>query len=82
MSIENKKANSAKLPVSRRFVVQFENGNEPFWLADWEGDPGRTVIQDNAKRFYYDEAKEALAKAIAENPHRRLVGLIQTVNGG
>lgn len=68
--------------VSKRFVIQFDNGdNPPFWLADWEGDPGRTLLPKNAKRFSsHDDAQLALNDTIKENPHRKLVGYIQPIN--
>jgi len=80
---KNKSQHSVKLPVSCRYVIQFDNGDKPpFWLADIDGDPGRTVVPKHAQKFNsYKEAEEALAKAVAENPHRRLVGFIQPING-
>ena len=33
---------------SGKWIVQLEPG---VWVADIEGDPGRTVVRDNAKRF-------------------------------
>lgn len=45
--------------------------------------PGRTVVPTSAAKFTsFKDAKKALDKAVAENPHRRLVGLIQPINGG
>ena len=37
--------------AGRCFLAMFENGNEPFYLANWEGDPGRTLLKVNAKQF-------------------------------
>jgi len=34
--------------LSREYVVQLQIG---CWIADWEGDPGRTLKLGNAKRF-------------------------------
>ena len=72
----------AKPPVSGScFVVEFKNGNQSFWLADWQGDPGRTLKIENAKKFKNSiGAEKALAKAVAENPHRKLDGWIVPYN--
>ena len=54
------------------YVVYFENGaGEPYFLAGWEGDPGRTLLVENAEK-YPDEvsADEAKKTAIENNPHR------------
>ena len=46
--------------------VQLENG---VWLAEWEGDPGRTLIERQAKEFpNTDDALAALAKARTYHP--------------
>jgi hypothetical protein len=55
------------------YIVEFKNGGSPSWLADWEGDPGRTLVRDSAKTFNTHKlAMQALKKAINENPHRNL----------
>ncbi len=43
-----------------KYLVELERG---CWLADWKGDPGRTVVWANAKRFEKTAAKTALTKA-------------------
>lgn len=44
-----------------KYVVELENN---CWIAEWEGDPGRTIVHTNAQKFdSIDDAKEALAKA-------------------
>ncbi len=30
------------------FIVELE---QDVWIADWDGDPGRTCVESNAKRF-------------------------------
>lgn len=60
-----------------KYIVEFENGGKPCWLAGWSGDPGRTVVRENAYRFNsHKKANTALSKAIKENPHRNLEGKI------
>lgn len=27
------------------------SGDDSWWIADWEGDPGRTTKKENAKRY-------------------------------
>ena len=81
--LENKPldGNDAKLPVSGCcWVVKFENGDSPFWLADWEGDPGRTLKIENAKRFVnFISADKARLEAEKNNPHRKLKGYPHSV---
>ncbi len=44
-----------------RWIVEIEPG---VWLAQWRGDPGRTLQLANAKRFRsLESATHALAKA-------------------
>ena len=44
------------------FLVKLEKN---CWLADWEGDPGRTTVEENAKEFKtFRSAKMALKKAL------------------
>lgn len=43
------------------YIVEIEAG---VWLAPWEGDPGRTLVRDSAKRFRLaSSAFKALSKA-------------------
>ena len=51
------------------YIVELEKG---VWLADWEGDPGRTVIRKNALQFFeLDNAVKALKKAREYREFRR-----------
>lgn len=57
------------------FIVEFENGGSPCWLAPWNGDPGRTVVRKNAKQYKTESAANAaLARAIKRNPSRNFEG--------
>lgn len=57
------------------FIVKFENGNQPFWLADWTGDPGRTLVRENARDFdKHTQAERAMNKTIRNYPDRKLKG--------
>ncbi len=53
-----------------KYIVEFPIG-EKWWLADWEGDPGRTLVKDNAKLFNSERAaKEAIKRIIKRYPYR------------
>jgi hypothetical protein len=42
-------------------IVELENG---VWIAPWNGDPGRTLDRENAKKFdNHKNAKKMLGKA-------------------
>ena len=63
------------------FLAMFENGNEPFYLANWEGDPGRTLLKVNAKQFRTQAlAEKAIKKAVQKHPQRNLVGKVVEYN--
>jgi hypothetical protein len=47
--------------MPRGFVVELQTG---CWLAEWRGDPGRTLKLENAKR-YATEVDAIRAKALA-----------------
>lgn len=53
------------------YTVELEIG---CWIADWEGDPGRTVVKENAQQFNnFVEAKKALEKAREYRPFKEAV---------
>lgn len=55
--------------VRRRFVVKLQDG---CWLADGEGDPPRTLVLSNARRFTTRlKAGRALNDARKYRPFRR-----------
>lgn len=63
-----------------RYIVEFENGGSPFWLAPWDGDPGRTVLKENARVFSNREgAEKALKAAKKQYPERKLKGAVVLV---
>ena len=50
------------------YVVELQEG---CWLAPWNGDPGRTLVLESAKKFNFIlEAEKALEKAKKNNPFR------------
>ena len=51
------------------YVVELQ---ENCWLADVNGDPGRTVLLENAQNFKSkSKAEKALQKAKIDNPYRK-----------
>lgn len=49
------------------WIVKIEKGT---WLAPWDGDPGRTLVESSAKKFKTElTAQKALGRARAL-PHR------------
>ena len=51
------------------YVVELQEG---CWLADVTGDPGRTVLIENAQKFKHkSNAEKALQKAKKDNPFRQ-----------
>jgi DNA-binding ferritin-like protein len=60
-----------------KYIIEFENGDKPFWLAEWEGDPGRTNQVWNARTFEsFDEAQHELDETVKKNTHRKLKGKV------
>jgi hypothetical protein len=58
------------------FVLKFSN--QDCWIAPWEGDPGRTLVRDNAKEFKTEEqAKKMANKIIKENSFRKLTLIVE-----
>lgn len=54
--------------LSREYVVQLQFG---CWVADWEGDPGRTLKLANAQRFPTErKAYNALERARKYRPFK------------
>ncbi len=51
--------------------VQLEAG---VWIADWEGDPGRTLAEENAKKFAsITEAQTALTESRKYRPFKNAI---------
>ncbi len=85
MQIDSKKhenpTDANNVLAGRCFLAMFENGNEPFYLANWDGDPGRTLLKVNAKKFRTQAlAEKAIKKAVKNYPSRNLVGKVVEYN--
>lgn len=57
-----------RLEKKIRWVVEIQDG---VWIADWDGDPGRTLKEENAKRFFLkSDAEKALTEARKYRPFK------------
>lgn len=66
---------SKRMLAGRCFLAMFDKGKEPFYLANCEGDPGRTLLKANAKKFKTQAlAEKAIKKAVKKYPQRNLIG--------
>ena len=64
----------------KMFVVKCENGGFPWWLNGCLGDPGRTVLLENAERYKTKQlAEKQMKKAIKQNPFRKLENRLEVV---
>lgn len=56
--------------MAQLYIVQVPS-SKPCFLADWEGDPGRTLIRTAACQFTSKrQAEEYIERVLDENPHR------------
>ena len=47
--------------MEKEYVVELEQN---CWIAPWDGDPGRTIVKENAQKFSsYQKAMKALKAA-------------------
>lgn len=47
--------------------------NHDCWIADWDGDPGRTLVRENAKTFKRKSDAEKLCKKMkVKYPNRNV----------
>lgn len=51
------------------WIIEFEEG---VWIAEWEGDPPRTLVKNNARNFSaFADAEEEIERLKKLYPHRR-----------
>ena len=63
--------------MSGRWIAQISEG---CWLAPWGGDPGRTIMRDNATRYKTaGAAKAALTRARKRFGFRNIKGSVELV---
>ena len=47
--------------------------NHDCWIADWDGDPGRTLVKENAKTFSNkSDAEKLCSKIKSKYPNRNV----------
>ncbi len=57
--------------MNENYLVVSTNEGQPWWLAEVEGDPGRTIVRENAKVFdSKSKAQSAIKRVIKRYPHR------------
>lgn len=65
--------------MRKKYIV---NINNEYWLAPWTGDPGRTLVKENAKKYTsMHGAKTAAGIAIRKRPWRdgKITVIIETI---
>lgn len=56
-----------------QYLIRLTKSSEPCWVADWEGDPGRTLVKENAKRYLNEiVAARALRRLRSLYPFREM----------
>ncbi len=60
------------------YILKFKN--QKCWIANWAGDPGRTLVIDNAKKIKTRERAGLEAKKIIEeNKHRKFELVVEEI---
>jgi len=49
------------------YIIEFENGGRPYWITEGEGDPPRTVVEKNARRFDTKKKAERMLRKVIKN---------------
>jgi hypothetical protein len=61
-----------------KYIVELEKG---VWIASWEGDPGRTLVEENARKFpSLRSAQNGLKRARVYRPFLKAKILTVEVN--
>lgn len=59
--------------AEQQFLIRFTKTAVPCWAADWEGDPGRTLVREHAKVYQTGNiAKRALKRLQTQYPYRSM----------
>lgn len=59
------------------FIIKFENDN--CWIAPWEGDPGRTLDKESAKKFKTEDKANKFIDKIKQNNTRTLNLIVEPI---
>ena len=55
------------------YVIEIKSGSEPMWVANWEGDPPRTLKIENAQIFHKKkEATKRIKECRQTHPFRNV----------
>ena len=58
------------------FILKFSN--QDCWISPWEGDPGRTLIKENAMEFNTEsQARKVADKIIKSNSFRKFSLIVE-----
>jgi len=64
--------NNVIIKTDINFCIKVQ-ANHDCWIADWEGDPGRTLVKENAKLFKTEiEAEKFQSKMALKYPNRKM----------
>ena len=58
----NENGNCANRVLATGLYCIKVQANHDCWIADWDGDPGRTLVKENAKTFKRKSDAEKLCK--------------------
>ncbi len=61
--VENKDLTSNDARAERLWCIKVK-ADKNCWIADWDGDPGRTLVRKNAKTFINKSDAEKLCSKI------------------
>lgn len=63
------------------YVIQITNSSKPCWIAEWEGDPPRTIVLENAQTFKSKkEAQERIEECKETHPFSVMVYEVKKVS--
>jgi len=61
-----------RVVVTGLYCIKVQANNE-CWIADWDGDPGRTIVKENAKTFKRKlDAEKLCNKMKVKYPNRNV----------
>jgi len=63
------------------YVIQIINSKQKCWIANWEGDPPRTLKLINAQTFKSEnEAEDRILQVRKTHPFKQMSYVIKTVS--
>lgn len=56
----------------KKYIIQLPNSDPTCFVANWDGDPGRTLLRSRAKTFRSKESAEKAKETLeAKSPNRK-----------